>query len=256
VAGIVSGPKNDPLPGATVALEDEGGELVSFPPPVVTGADGRFRFARVPAGPWHLVVTTDAALGPRRVGPVPAGRTDIEIALPRPRRITGRLLDAQGRPMKGVDVLAKPVHANLPWVSAWTDRDGRFGLWPLGEAACDVEFIDLDVTVRGVPAGDRLEYRSRGTLRISGRVLGPPEAEDLGWPTLRLVPLFAEPDPRVLRHPSSYVSWKARFSFDHLPPGRYRIEVHEEDRKQWRLVENPVVEAGATGVEVRVRRKR
>jgi len=252
LAVVVTGPMNDPLPGAKVQLEDEDGDLRSFPGRGMTGPDGRFRFVRVPAGPWHIVVTTDAALGPKRIGPVPAGKTDITIALPRALRITGHLLDPEGKPMRRVDVLGKPTSPNLPWVWADTDSDGRFELWPLGEMAYDIEFESLSVTVRGIPAGGSLEYRSRGSKTISGRLLLPERVEVFDWPELRLVPLEPEPDPRVVRRPLDE-AYEGKFEFDHLPPGRYRLVLSDDSRKDWRLETEPVIEAGATDVEVRAK---
>ena len=250
LAGVVVDPEGRPVAGVEVRLRAPDGVSPPWRSVTLTDRAGAFRFVRVPAGDYTVVAVPDVALGPARAGPFPAGRLDVEVRLPRPRDIRGVLLDASGRPMEGVEVVARPEGGLLPIATAETDRDGAFRLWRLGESRYDVEFNGTGVTVTGAEAGSGLSYRLRGSLTIEGRVVS--KLDSYWGLSLVLVALDPEPDPRVRRRHSAYPDDGGAFSFRHLPPGRYRIVLDEESRDRWRLPEEPVVTAGTTDVELLV----
>ncbi len=133
---------------------------------VHTGNEGGFVFPRLPAGRAELEVRMKGYAGQaRRTVPVRAGETvsGVVVTLARSAILTGRVLDAAGRPIAGAEVRALDARSR-------TGKDGSFRL-----SGVRPEY--LEVTARS----DR--YRSRVSPRLR---LGPGEVRSL--PDLVLLP--------------------------------------------------------------------
>jgi len=156
-----------PVAGAKVYLREWSSLRVSENPydenprdvlaTVQTAANGKFRFDKVPAppfkrdwsyeAPWDVVVVADGhGIAWRHLGSAEE-KTALTLALPAEAKLTGRLVDAQGRPVVGVEVRlhelaglesrirdfsGPPDRLDLGWSQltprAQTDAEGRFAI--------------------------------------------------------------------------------------------------------------------------------
>jgi hypothetical protein len=139
---------------------------------VETGADGTFELERVPpramtatatrvaAGDWGSGRCEIAGLRP------PVG--DLELRLERWRLVTGRVLDAAGRPMAGANVTLRARRPDGTGGRVWTtktDEDGSFSvedvtsentLWAWSDAHAE---LAMAVVTDVRPGGSALEIR-------------------------------------------------------------------------------------------------
>jgi protocatechuate 3,4-dioxygenase beta subunit len=84
--------------GARVTLVEGG--LSPFPLEGVTGKDGRVMLGPIGAGEASVSVSADGFADHGPV-PVPAGNGELRVALERAATLTGRVVDARGRPVDG-----------------------------------------------------------------------------------------------------------------------------------------------------------
>lgn len=199
-----------PLPDVTVGVHRESaGPLAEFverartgpAPPVAaatTGADGRAVLELPGATIW-----TVAARAPGRAFVVEArirraaGRPiEVALSLPRAERLTGRVLDAQGRPSPRAFVLARrrvpmfgfcgtcdpPADSAALWLRAEADDDGRYVLDALppgqieivaGPAGGPGQYVG---SVR-VPDLPELDLELRPTASVEGRAVDADSGE-------------------------------------------------------------------------------
>lgn len=149
----------DGVPVKGVKVGVYGGEAASQPAvSAVSDAGGRFRMVGVPAETPLLLETSSSQPGGGRQGSEWAPVAPLEITLPADRgiagvelevvptsKVSGRLLQKNGAPLEGVDVIAwRPASASKrevtgsdrdEWARALTDAKGRYTLEnvPAGE---------------------------------------------------------------------------------------------------------------------------
>ena len=190
LAGRVVDAAGAPVTGALVVLFADTGSTAQPPAdfeplPVMTRADGTFRFERVPGADYVVMAdrktASDSASerGSARVS-LRAHADGVEVKLRQLLDLTGRVVDAEGRPVPGaeVDVEAGSVRPEDPGeqqLHALTDGSGTFALRGLsGEAyALRVQSPDIyPVPLRQVtPGGQPLQLQVERCARVKARLL-------------------------------------------------------------------------------------
>jgi len=176
---VVTAASGDPVRNARVSIRGE-----HEWPPVLTGADGRFAFDRLPAGDFTIGASkagyAKSAFGARTPDSagtpvhVDAGAIvdDIVIALARGAAIAGTVTDDAGEPVAGASVMIERVSfraGTLPRPAvALTDDRGEYRAGSLAEgrvrvsvfvAARDVIMLaNGDAVMNGGGADDRIYY--------------------------------------------------------------------------------------------------
>jgi protocatechuate 3,4-dioxygenase beta subunit len=193
VGGRVVGPAGEPVAGASVARIEEhgvgGGGTTSYGrsthPLARTDSQGRFRADGLEPGALSLEVSAQGYKTRALRGlalPEDADVEDLEIALERGAAVTGRVLDARGRPVAGARVSSLREHDEraemsmpLSSLSAETDGEGVYRLGGLDPGrhritAFSPEGLRAEV-VTVVRPGDNLVNLSFGrSTEVSGRV--------------------------------------------------------------------------------------
>jgi hypothetical protein len=211
----------------------------------VTGDDGRFRFANLAAGDYRLTAggqtySEGAQVRPRwSAATVPVlgladGETRAELVLVvgEPQRVTGEVVDGEGRPLA-----AAAVHA---WTSTggfvheialvFTGDDGRFvyeGL-PLGEVRFGAH-TDAFASTQLVAAVDgtvRVETTAGGSLAVEYEC---PSGGELSLVDENGVELAARSDLRDLARSEGLRWFARRHDFEGLAPGRYTVTLRAVD---------------------------
>ncbi|MCC6406925.1 MAG: sigma-70 family RNA polymerase sigma factor [Planctomycetes bacterium] len=113
-----------------------------------TSDDGSFRAGGLAAGKYSITVyplslwsdDPDVLRHARTVvGGVDAGTSDVRIVVERAMPLRGRVVDAQGAPAVGMNVVAKGGAGIELGDQAITDPDGRFALWLVEGVRFDLE---------------------------------------------------------------------------------------------------------------------
>ncbi|MBT3291139.1 MAG: carboxypeptidase regulatory-like domain-containing protein, partial [Victivallales bacterium] len=189
VRGKVLSPDGRPLPGATVRYTRRGAVAM-----VETDQEGEFLLrCRRPGANW-LVVQHDSYAPVEQRLDVPAEGAETVIRLEPPRRLDGRVVDLDGKPVKGARIRVDQWRrlSLLSW-HATTDRQGAFS-W----AAAPADTVYLHVERHGHLELSRYPVRATDQentvvfppmLRIAGKVTdaksGRPLAGcQIGWGTV------------------------------------------------------------------------
>jgi protocatechuate 3,4-dioxygenase beta subunit len=249
-----------PVPGAGVSLAATTGErapAASDSPAIprgggdgfeswtaVTGADGRFTVAALPAGLMDLRVAKEGfAPVAVRAAPVPAGEgaCDFGTVILEPAvEVRGLVVDRGGQPVSGAEVYAGKDLRRLRFATdagvpidrkpeATTGADGRFVLPDLRRG----ERLDLEVraagyrpgSAAGVPAPNTRPVRivlDRG-VRVAGRVVDA-GGRPVAGAELELRSERPGGERGIIRHVGGATARTAadadgRFVFDGIPPG-------------------------------------
>jgi protocatechuate 3,4-dioxygenase beta subunit len=197
VAGRLLGlTPGDRGPDARVTLYRAGGPDFDAP----LGADNTFRFEHVPSGAWKLGLSARYRSATKRVLVKP-GQTEVaaDLSLPPMVLVSGRVLDPQGQPLAGADLLAS--QEDEPVAAGGTGSDGRFVLYlPKGRVQLTASLTGFQGGPLEVPVGRRpvtklvirLEPEPDPTVMATGRVLGLAPGE-----TAEIVGILDEPDRTV-----------------------------------------------------------
>ena len=173
LAGRVVDPAGRPVLGARIV---RGEEFAGATSRAETDADGRFRFAHVPAGETVLTVQASGYAPALEKVVVRPGLAPVEFRLAKGRTVHGRVVDAKGDPLAGatVNVDGWRGHRTLRWRMT-TDDEGEFR-WT--DAPPDSFWIDvqhegyLRINWREVPpAGGDLTIAMVKPLKVRGTVV-------------------------------------------------------------------------------------
>jgi len=224
---------------------------------------GQFSFARVPAGSFELIPFRNGITppDPRNAGAEPVRwfdladgqqRSGIDLKYFQPSSVSGRLVDEQGTPVAGVEVLATSPgmapRTRGPASELTSDDRGLFGfLTPPGTYLISTaQFPSIDATLGSAPTsafvathypggsaqsaarvtvkpgeertGLDLVVRTRPAFRVSGTVAGYYS----GQPTsIDLVPIEEGVRPEPVA--TARITGGGPFAFAVVPPGRYRL---------------------------------
>ena len=256
VTGGVAGPDGRPAAGALVLLEPAAG---SGGPGrlVVTDGAGRFELLGVDPGQYRVVARHET-LAPawQPVVVKRHGDTDASLRLGDPSAVTGRLVDAQGRPIHGrVGVLtvgdAAAPRSLATALSAETATDGRFRLAPLPTDSLALtaaaerfasRHLDAQLTAsareldlgRVVLEVDREEAGRESVLQETGGVTGV--VVDASGAPVTDYQVVARPQPSPTRFGGAVLrrdveTTDGRFTLEDLAAGTYVVTVVAPERE-------------------------
>lgn len=208
----------------------------------VAGADGRYTIPDLPAGDFVLLNALDArsardASAAKQVR-VEAGTVTI-ANLPETSdgsRLHGRVLDARGQALAGLDVTLQPsgIHDATGWRSQRTDDAGRYVFSSVPGGTYDV-FVGEGLGERFVQQ-ERFEIPRAGDIEhdirldagaIRGRALRAHSTTPVGSAFLLLEVRDRDEFTFAGR---SVTDAEGNFAFERLHPGTYRVTVYPTER--------------------------
>jgi len=176
---------------------------------------------------------------------------EVNVALEVGARVTGRVLDEEGRPIEGARVMIGNLGSGGVTQS---DRNGEFGMYGLTDAPVNASVSAPGhgtVIRRGIrPNTDGLEFRLPRPGTIAGRVEGGEIPEHF----VVILSRHEEDVKQVLRVDTRYFTNPPGgiFVVPDVAPGVYWVEVEAQD---FQSTDRPqvMVEAGKTSPELRMR---
>ncbi|QSQ21281.1 carboxypeptidase regulatory-like domain-containing protein [Pyxidicoccus parkwayensis] len=245
-AGTVSDDSGRPVAGAVVKAGSS--KTYGLILRAVTGTDGRYRLGPVEPDFWSFIVEAPGYLDlGAEVHPVGTDPRPVDFTLTRAASVTGRVSDAEGRPLPGIQLIfVRPGPADAPentepQESTWTDAEGRFVLdaQEPGDYRIDVlgaPYVDASFPVRA-PARD-VHLTLHAGASVEGTVV---DAHGLllgGF----LVELQApEAQAELERGRLAFTDERGHFLLQGVKPGRYVLVAGQErddvTRRVWREVE-------------------
>jgi len=266
--GVVLDPEGEPVSGATVKSEPEGGSFLfsmigGEPPNAVTDDEGRFSLDALLAGQKLILVASHADYGASQpVAVTPGEDTSATLRLRAPVSIEGKVVDDAGDPVAGAratlslpnrqgagGVRRNPLAGSLPR-PAITGRDGRFLLRnvPRVRGTIRISHREYRDGSKPVDPGGAADFDA-GTialesgLRISGMLTGPDGEPVVG---ARVMAAHRGGDGRRVARSWDETDDTGAFRFPALDAGTYEITIRAEG-----LHADPVeAAAGSDGVEV------
>jgi hypothetical protein len=231
--GVISGTVTNPdgSPAANVAVRTEVGHEAAQR---TSDASGRFQFVGLPEGRFELVADADGDNASRRQDvSVRPGQTSTAtlVVAPRTRRITGIVVDADGKPRTDVYVAAsRDIFGDVD-NGVLTGADGTFGLGPFAAGTYVVrgyESAGAEAIVENVRPGTAVRLQLRPTGSIAGTVHTQVDDFELEIDNTHV--------PTTLRKEAFYRT-AGRYHVDDLPPGSYRITVSAGGREVQTIAE-------------------
>ncbi len=187
-------------------------------------AEGRFEIRGVPKGASHLLSLTAEgfdAVASRVVLPTVKGTAPPQFVLPPATVLAGRVIDAEGRPLRAVVVgIGGTLHKTQ------TDAQGRFRLHARAAGTTMIyagqAYPPLVSLVIGVEPGTRRENLE---LRWpAGGSLGGVVVDAAGQPVAE-VPVTLRAAANSQRRADTWTDSTGRWRIDHVPAGRYGVFV-------------------------------
>ncbi len=249
IAGRVRGVDGAGAAGVRVTASNQGAGQDAVAVTAVTAADGAFAIAGLPAGEYTVLVEGwQLGLPEVSVSDVPAGTEGLDLALGAAREIEGTVLDAEGRPVEGAQVTARP--ATGTGGSSREAQSGPDGSFTLPQMAPGTYRVTAALPGRFRPAtADDVPAGTSGvTLELAEglAVTGIVVTED-GTPLPNVGVTVADAPPGL--PPAAAQSGDdGKFSLAGLAPGPVRLSLLRQ--QGWRLLEPVTVEAGAKDVRL------
>jgi hypothetical protein len=230
ISGVVHDESGRPVKGAVVRAI---GEMPSSFGQTAerTDATGRFAIAGVPAGAYTLFVRE----GPRaptigHVSVEPRGEASVDLTLSEGGFVTGRLLDAEARPLRGrVRVVAVDGHNLSPFVHDLVQieagPDGRFVLGPVptGEIAIEAASPGFAKRETAVTIGARSRDGDVGDVVLDAGVTVRGVVRDRQGAGIAGASVTASPRAVLDRPAEAKVGEDGSFVVGGLPPGPVQL---------------------------------
>ena len=190
----------------------------------VADAAGRFRLPALAPGTWVLTATQEERVNVADIAVAPGKESALDIAFPPTHRVSGWVVDGDGRPVACDEVTFSRIGNPI---SAPCRADGTF-IAEVEDGSYDPEVSaggrgrfhePLTVEVAGVPV-DRIEIRLLAPVVVTGRILGlqPGEIPDD-------VQAERTGDTYVLRSSTGTADQDGGYRLEILP-GDWEIRVH------------------------------
>jgi len=230
-----------PMPGTAVQSDEKGQYQIKAVPPGEYGI--RFRHRRYePLDRMDMTFT----------GPTDEYRVDVVLTLG--ARITGRVVDEQGKPIAGAHLMASNIESAM---TERTDADGNFDLGGLFHkpANCQASMKGYGKVVkRNLPVnGPPVEFRLPKAGSIVGRVVADAEIPEFQIVLSR----YDEELKQVIPAESKHFQKSGNvFNLEDVAPGTYWVEIQVEgyeavDRPQVNVVGGQI----SDGVTITLRKK-
>jgi hypothetical protein len=279
VSGLVVDPRQRPIPGATVKLEQPDAAPFDVKPELgpfrgATDAGGRFRIAGLPAGVFELHIEgPELAPLPVKAIPVPKGTGTLDLGtftLAARSPVAGWITDPGGRPVEGVEIWVVPEESTTitqagrkAGAAAVTGRDGRFELRDrsVGDheklRACRQGFLPAEFQAQG-PGATEPRVALTPSTQIAGRVVnagGDPIPGARVFAPLSSGPPGSDvilPDPPCPFNDSATTGAAGDFTLELKGPGRYDLTAIGAGYLTTHLDHVLVPAEGLEGVEIRM----
>ncbi|MCP3136666.1 carboxypeptidase regulatory-like domain-containing protein [Pyxidicoccus xibeiensis] len=242
VEGRVSDDARRPVAGARVALYPDGDSPVGLE--TVTDTEGRYSMGPVEPGSWAFALQADRYVDPpemlkRTLAP---GMGPLDFTLARASAITGNVTDAEGRPVRGVELFLMRSPSDdderMLRTSTDTDEDGRFVLdaEAPGDFVVEVRSSDhLDANFRVRAPSEDVHLTLRSGASVKGTVV---DADGLPLENFLVELLDPELGEEVNR--DAMTDAQGRFQLRGVKPGSYVLQAAMENqgfmRRPWREV--------------------
>jgi protocatechuate 3,4-dioxygenase beta subunit len=251
IAGKVVGPDHAGMAGVQIEAMNSAGAIGSGGM-TESAKNGEFLLEGLAEGIYTLRVTAtnyDAAPLQR----VETGNTNVVIELFELASVTGRVVDADGRPLSSFTVKARtsneisPAYGAVLAQKAVKDSEGRFELTGLPEGSYVIEgyaegyassFSDPFAATQGLVASDIVVRMTRGGS-LSGQILNAYDnapiagaevsTHDNDYVDGDLWDFFGAIEPSAMTKAKVFTDERGRFSIDVLTPGLYQLHVRARD---------------------------
>jgi uncharacterized GH25 family protein len=248
IAGRVIGPDRAPMAGVQLEALNQAG-AIGCRGDAVSGKNGEFLLEGLSEGFYTVRVQAknhDAAPAQR----VEAGETNLIITLFEQASVTGKVLDASGRPLSAFTVKLRMANEVNNVFGAMMDQkavkgssDGSFEFGGVAEGSYVVEgladgyassFSEPFNAVQGLTSADVVVHMSRGGS-LRGKVIdaysGEPVAgaevktQDNNWVDGDFFELFNTLEPSALSRRTVYTDASGNYELDLLTPGDYQLRI-------------------------------
>jgi len=203
----------------------------------VADAAGRFRLPALAPGTWVLTAAQEGRSKVANVAVAPGAESALDIAFPPTHRVSGRVVDADGRPAAcdAVVLSRQGFRVTAPCGTGGTfaaeAEDGRYDPW-VGAGGRNRFHEPLTVEVAGAPV-ERVEVRLLTPVTVTGRLLGlaPAEVPD----SIRAERIG---EPYVLKNSYGTTDQDGGYRLEILP-GDWEITAHLDRRTATRRLHVP-----------------
>lgn len=269
IAGRVVGPDHAGKSGVEIEAMNQTGTVGSTGE-AVSGKNGEFLIEGLAEGIYTLRVTTpnyDAAPLQR----VETGSTSVVIELFELASASGKVIDADGRPLANFVVKARASNEiNNAYGAVMAQRavkgstDGSFELTGIPEGSYVMEgqaegyascFSEPFTATQGLVASDLVVRMTRGGS-LSGQILdayarAPISGAEVStvendWIDGDLWDLFGALEPSAMTKAKVYTDDKGRFSVDVMTPGTYQVQIRARGYSQLFVKDVEVIEGQNT----------